>query len=176
MDAPPPRENCAPFVRIARLLADAGVHAPTVLAQDLERGFLLLTDLGTTTYLQALDDANANALFGDALDTLVRWQLATREAALPPYDDALLRRELELFPEWYVGRHLGRVLSDAERQSLSLVFDRIFHRDGKSGYVEDTPRFIAYVRPVIQRYRDLAPLAKLIDQLEQRIPSVGYTF
>ena len=72
MDAPPPRENCAPFVRIAGLLADAGVNAPAVLAQDLDRGFLLLTDLGTTTYLVALDEANANELFADALDALVR--------------------------------------------------------------------------------------------------------
>ncbi|HYT96695.1 MAG TPA: phosphotransferase [Casimicrobiaceae bacterium] len=284
MDAPPPRENCAPFVRIAALLADAGVHAPTVLAQDLDCGFLLLTDLGTTTYLQALNDGNANDLFSDALDALVRWQLATREGALPPYDETLLRRELELFPEWYVSRHLGQTLTDVERRALSALFDRIItanlaqstvfvhrdfmprnlmrttpnpgvldfqdavigpigydvaclfkdafiswpeervldwtirywerarraqlpvpmdfgdfwrdvewmglqrhlkvlgifarirHRDGKRGYVEDTPRFIAYVRPVAQRYRELAPLAKLLDRLEQRTPSVGYTF
>ena len=84
----------------------AGVHAPHVLAQDLERGFLLLTDLGTTTYLRALDADNANDLFGDAIDALLRWQLASRPDVLPPYDEALLRRELELFPDWYVGRHL----------------------------------------------------------------------
>ena len=284
MDAPPPRERCAPFVRIAALLADAGVHAPSVLAQDLDRGFLLLTDLGTTTYLQALHDANADELFSDALDAIVRWQLATCEGVLPPYDEKLLRRELELFPEWYVGRHLGQPITEGERQSLSIIFDRIIaanlaqstvfvhrdfmprnlmqtipnpgvldfqdavigpisydvaclfkdafiswpeervldwtihywerarharlpvptdfsefwrdvewmglqrhlkvlgifarirHRDGKSGYVEDTPRFIAYVRPVAQRYGGLAPLAKLIDRLETRTSSVGYTF
>jgi aminoglycoside/choline kinase family phosphotransferase len=284
MDAPPPREHCAPFVRIAALLADAGVHAPAVLAQDLDRGFLLLTDLGRTTYLQALNDGNANDLFSDALDALVHWQLATREGVLPPYDETLLRRELELFPEWYVGRHLGQSLTEAERRALSTLFDRIIaanlaqstvfvhrdfmprnlmrttpnpgvldfqdavigpisydvaclfkdafiswaeervldwtirywerarraglpvptdfsefwrdvewmglqrhlkvlgifarirHRDGKPGYVEDTPRFIAYVRPVAQRYRELAPLAKLLDRLEQRVSSVGYTF
>ncbi len=125
MDAPPPAEDCRPFVRVAALLADAGVHAPRVLAQDLERGFLLLTDLGTTTYLAALDEGNAQALFADATDALVRWQLATRPGTLPPYDDALLRRELMLFPEWYVGRHLGAALSDAERADLARVFDTL---------------------------------------------------
>jgi len=75
MDAPPPREDCRPFVRVASLLADAGVHAPVVHAEDLERGYLLLSDLGTTTYLQALAEpaANADALFADALDSLVSW-------------------------------------------------------------------------------------------------------
>ena len=127
MDAPPPREDCRPFVRVASLLADAGVHAPVVHAEDLERGYLLLSDLGTTTYLQALAEpaANADALFADALDALVSWQLATRPDVLPPYDDALLRRELELFPEWYIGRHLGATLTATERASLATIFDRI---------------------------------------------------
>ena len=98
MDAPPPREDCRPFVRVAALMGAAGVNAPRVLAQDLERGFLLLTDLGPTTYLRALDADNANDLFRDAIDTLLRWQLASRPDVLPPYDAALLRRELELFP------------------------------------------------------------------------------
>ncbi len=115
MDAPPPREDCRPFVHMAALLAQAGVHAPRVLAQDLERGFLLLTDLGHATYLAALRGRLPGALFADATDALVRWQLATRAGVLPPYDDALLRRELVLFPEWYVGRHLGATLTDEER-------------------------------------------------------------
>ena len=76
MDAPPPREDCRPFVHVAALMDAAGIHAPRVLAQDLERGFLLLTDLGPTTYLRALDADNANDLFGDAVDALLRWQLA----------------------------------------------------------------------------------------------------
>jgi aminoglycoside/choline kinase family phosphotransferase len=284
MDAPPPNEDCRPFVHVAALLADAGVHAPAIIAQDLARGFLLLTDLGTTTYLQALDDGNADELFGDALDTLVRWQRATRAGVLPPYDEAMLRRELELFPEWYVSHHLGHALTPAERETLSTVFDRIIavslaqptvfvhrdymprnlmrttpnpgvldfqgavvgpitydvaslfqdafvswpeervldwtirywerarraalpvnadfgvfwrdaewmglqrhlkilgifarirHRDGKPGYVEDTPRFLDYVRPVARRYRELAPLAVLLDRLEKRTPKFGYTF
>jgi len=284
MDAPPPAEDCRPFVRIASMLLDAGVHAPRVLAQDLDRGFLLLTDLGTTTYLAALDETNAQALFADATDALIRWQQATRPGALPPYDDALLSRELMLFPEWYVGRHLGAEMSDAERNDLARIFDlliadhlaqprvfvhrdymprnlmvsepnpgvldfqdavegpitydilslykdafrswpeefaldgtirywekarraglpvdpdfaaffrayewmglqrhlkvlgifaRIRHRDGKAGYVEDTPRFLAYVRPVAQRYAAFGPLARLLDRLEARTPRFGYTF
>jgi aminoglycoside/choline kinase family phosphotransferase len=284
MDAPPPREDCRPFVKVAALLAQAGVHAPRVLAQDVERGFLLLTDLGDTTYLAALGEGFQPALFDDATEALVRWQLATRPDVLPPYDEALLRRELGLFPEWYVGRHLGTALSDAERSDLERVFTvlvadhlaqpqvyvhrdfmprnlmvcapnpgvldfqdavlgpvtydvvclykdaflswdeptfldgvirywekakraglpvdrdfhaffralewmglqrhlkvlgifaRIRHRDGKPGYVEDTPRFLAYARPVAQRYRELAPLARLLDRLEGVAPNVAYTF
>jgi aminoglycoside/choline kinase family phosphotransferase len=275
MDAPPPMEDCRPFVHVARLLADAGVHAPRVLAEDLARGFLLLTDLGDTTYLQALDDARAPSLYLDAIDALVRWQLASREGELPPYDEALLRRELELFPEWYVGRHLGITLSQAQRAALEGVFRRILdnnlaqprvyvhrdfmprnlmvsdpnpgildfqdavfgpigydiacllrdafvswdeervidwtirywerarkralpvradfaefwrdvefmglqrhlkvlgifarihHRDGKPGYLEDTPRFLGYARHAAERYRELEPLARLLDEIAE---------
>jgi len=124
MDAPPEREDCRPFIHVARLLGDAGLNAPRVLAQDLAQGFLLLTDLGTTTYLEALQ-ANrdlADALFAAATDALVKWQLASRRDALPPYDARLLRRELELFPEWYVGRHLGTELAPSEREVLDRAF------------------------------------------------------
>src|SRR5688500_2852658 len=102
MDAPPAHVDCRPFVRIARLMAESGVHVPAVLAQDLEHGFLLLSDLGTTSYLKAFDCANADLLFEDAIDTLLRWQIASRPGVLPAYDETLLRRELALFPEWYV--------------------------------------------------------------------------
>jgi aminoglycoside/choline kinase family phosphotransferase len=110
MDAPPEREDCQAFVHVARLLRAAGVNAPAVHAQDLEQGFLLLTDLGTLTYLDALDEGNAAPLMRDAIAALVKWQLATRPGELPPYDETLLRRELALFPEWYAGRHFGRAL------------------------------------------------------------------
>ena len=119
MDAPPDKEDCRPFVRVARLLHEAGVHAPQVRAQDLAQGFLLLTDLGTRTYLRELTPGNAPQLFADATDALIRWQLATRPGELPPYDEALLRREMQLFPDWYVARHLGVHLQDEQRTGWS---------------------------------------------------------
>ena len=126
MDAPPERENCRPFVHVAQLLAAAGLNAPRILDQDLAQGFLLLTDLGTTTYLAALqsssDETVADRLFADAVDALIRWQLASRRDVLPPYDTSLLRRELELFPDWYVARHLGVTLTPAQRAVLDRAF------------------------------------------------------
>ena len=284
MDAPPPHEDCRPFVRVAGLLRSAGVNAPRVEAQDLERGFLLLTDFGDTTYLAALDEANADRLFGDAIEALLKWQLASREGELPAYDEALLLRECELFPQWYIARHLGMTLPDAQQQTLSEafkliiararaqpavyvhrdymprnlmvtdpnpgvidfqdavygpvsydvvslmrdafvswkeervidwtvrywekakkaglpvdpdfsrfycdfewmglqrhlkvlgIFARIYYRDGKRGYLEDAPRFMRYARAVAERYRELAPLAHLLDLLEKRQPAVGQPF
>src|SRR6185436_15418640 len=122
MDAPPDKEDCAAFVRIAAMLRAAGVNAPEVHGQDLEHGFLLLADLGTRTYLHELNAGNATQLFGDATESLVRWQLATRPGTLPPYDEALLRREMSLFPEWYVQRHLGKSLSDSQANALESIF------------------------------------------------------
>ena len=282
MDAPPAREDCRAFVRVAGLLRAAGVNAPRVEAQDLDRGFLLLTDFGDTTYLAALNEANADQLFGDAVEALLKWQLASRAGELPPYDEALLRRECNLFPEWYVTRHLGvtllpdqqgalaemialiiaraaaqpavyvhrdymprnlmvtdpnpgvidfqdavygpisydvvsltrdafvsweeervidwaaRYWEKARRAGLPVdpdfsgfyrdfewmglqrhlkvmgIFARIHYRDGKHGYLEDTPRFVRYARAVAERYRELAPLARLLDQLEKRVPAAGF--
>jgi aminoglycoside/choline kinase family phosphotransferase len=122
MDAPPPMEDCRAFVEVASLLHAADVHAPQVLAQDLERGFLLLSDLGARTYLDVLDAANAHDLYLDALDALVRFQASSRASVLPLYDEVLLRRELDLFPDWYIARHLRRTLASEER----LVLDRVF--------------------------------------------------
>ncbi len=122
MDAPPGEEDCRPFVHVAGLLRAAGVHAPEVHAEDLAQGFLLLGDLGTQTYLQELNADNAARLLGDATDALLRWQLATRPGELPPYDEALLRREMNLFPEWYVSRHLGVELSNAQKSGLEGIF------------------------------------------------------
>jgi aminoglycoside/choline kinase family phosphotransferase len=275
MDAPPEREDCRPFVRVAGLLRAAGVNAPRVEAQDIAQGFLLLTDFGDTTYLAAIGKGNVDGLFGDAIAALLKWQLASREGELPPYDEALLQRECRLFPDWYVARHLGVTLSPAQQDALSGVlslivaravaqptvyvhrdymprnlmvtdpnpgvidfqdavhgpitydlvslmrdafvsweeervidwtvrywekarraglpvntdfgvfysdfewmglqrhlkvlgiFSRIHYRDGKRGYLEDTPRFIRYVRAVAGRYGELAPLIQLFDQLEQ---------
>ena len=122
MDAPPDKEDCRPFVHVAWLLHQAGVHAPQVRAQDLAQGFLLLTDLGNRTYLNELTPSNAPRLFADATDALIRWQLATRAGELPPYDEALLRREMQLFPDWYVTRHLQAELRDEQKDRLEQIF------------------------------------------------------
>lgn len=285
MDAPPAHEDCRTFVRVAGLMAAAGLHVPEIIAADYGRGFLLLSDLGTRSYLQALNADSADRLFADATESLVRWQLASRPGVLPPYDEALLRRELELFPEWYLQRHLGVTLSAPQRSVLDGVFAaviennlaqpavyvhrdymprnlmvctpnpgvldfqdavlgpiaydvaslfkdafisweeervidwtvrywekarraglpvdadfgafyrnfewmglqrhlkvlgifaRLHYRDGKRGYLDDTPRFIAYVRAVAVRYGALAPLLRLLDDIEGKAgASVGYTF
>ncbi|KPU61304.1 ecdysteroid kinase family protein [Pseudomonas fluorescens] len=117
MDAPPPQENCKPFVDIAFLLAKSGINVPKIYAEDLERGFLLLNDLGNKTYLDVIDSENADDLFEDALQALLAFQQLPMVAPLPSYDVALLRRELELFPEWYVKRELG-IEFDAAQQVL----------------------------------------------------------
>ena len=289
MDAPPDRENSAAFVDVARLMHEAGVHVPLILEQDLAQGFLLLTDLGNKTYLSVLDPTDpktATPLMLDAIDALVAWQRASRADVLPAYDEALLRRELELFPDWYVGRHLRITLDAAQRKVLDTafsaivannlaesrvyvhrdfmprnlmvcppgenpgvldfqdavygpisydiaclfkdaflswdeepiidwtvrywerarkaslpvpddfgtfyrdvewmglqrhlkvlgIFARINYRDGKPHYLADTPRFLRYVRATADRYRALGPLLKLIDTLEGKTVTYGYTF
>lgn len=125
MDAPPPREDVRPFLRVNEILAGAGLHAPRVEAKAVEAGFLLLEDLGRETYLQAfprLDQGAIDGLMRDAIAALVRLQQvppATLGEAFPRYDAALLKRELDLFPEWYVGRHRGHTLTDDERNTLA---------------------------------------------------------
>jgi N-acetylmuramate 1-kinase len=287
MDAPPQHEDCRPFLHIAKLFEDAGTHVPHVYAQDLEQGFLLLSDLGNTTYLQALGGGNANTareLYGAATDALIKIQLASRENELPPYDEALLLREMRLFPEWYIAKHLNVTLSEAQNAKLETVFARIiannlaqpsvyvhrdfhsrnlmlsdpnpgildfqdavygpitydlaslfkdayirweeaevidwlihywekarkaglpvaddfsvfyrdyewmgvqrhlkvlgifarlYHRDGKDGYLKDLPLVMAYLRAACARYIDLKPLLNLLDTLEPRITQKGYTF
>ncbi len=125
MDAPPPQEDCRPFLRVAGLLKEAGVHVPAVLAEDLQRGFLLLEDMGRQTYLDVLDEGNADRLFGDAIAALILWQRATRSGQLPPYDRAFLHRELSLFPEWYVTRHLRLELTAMDMMALQDTFKRL---------------------------------------------------
>ncbi len=284
MDAPPPQEDCRPYVRVAAMLVAAGVNAPRVLAQDLDRGYLLLTDLGVRTYQSALDATTARALYSDALDALILWQRASQPGVLPEYDTALLRRELDLFPDWYVARHLGLVLDDADRRTLEHAFARILannlaqprvyvhrdyhsrnlmvttpnpgvldfqdavygpitydlasllrdayvawdeevqidlaaryweraraaglpvatdfaafwrdfewmgvqrqlkvlgifarlaHRDGKTGYVADMPRVLAYLTAALARYDELRPLSALVARLHGTAASAAYTF
>src|SRR5579864_1769549 len=127
VDAPPP-EKCREFVQVAHLLETAGVHVPRVLEVDLEAGFMLVTDLGTASYLRALTDgASADGhtprtLMRDALDALIRWQLTSREDVLPPFDEAFLRREMELMPEWFIGRHLNQPVDEKTRSVLDRTF------------------------------------------------------
>ncbi|MDR5772487.1 MULTISPECIES: aminoglycoside phosphotransferase family protein [unclassified Caballeronia] len=122
VDAPPP-EKCREFVQVAGLLETANVHVPKILEADFEAGFMLVTDLGTTTYISVLDEKNARGLMRDAIDALIRFQQTSREGVLPPFDEAFLRREMELMPEWFIGRHLGREVTQAERKTLDKTFD-----------------------------------------------------
>lgn len=125
MDAPPQHEDCKPFLHVGKLFEEAGAHVPHVYAQDLAQGFLLLSDLGNTTYLQALNEGNAQALYGAATDALIKIQLASQADVLPPYDEALLRRELNLFPDWYIAKHLGVTLTAKQQAKLEEVFARL---------------------------------------------------
>ncbi len=123
MDAPPEKEDCAPFVDVARRLRDAGVHAPEVLAQDLEQGFLLLEDLGSQDYLGALNQDSVERLYGDALGALMSMQACIDPAGLPDYDRELLLAEMSLFRDWLLGTHLALELDSGEEQMLTRTFD-----------------------------------------------------
>lgn len=125
MDAPPEHEDCRPFLHVAALFRDAGVHVPEVFAQNLDQGFLLLSDLGSTTYLNVLDEKTAPTLYRDANAALVDIQRASRPGVLPEYDRALLERELNLFPDWYVARHLGLTLDAQQTAALRNVFETL---------------------------------------------------
>ena len=132
MDAPPERENSEPFVRIARLMQEAGLNVPRVLAWDEAAGFLLLSDLGTRTLIEVLDRERPQAnqdLYLQALDALLAWQRASRPGVLPPYDAALLQRELALFPDWYLTRHRGVAVDGTLRETLDAAFATIVARN-----------------------------------------------
>ena len=297
MDAPPDKEDCAPFVKVQALLADAGLKVPDILAWDQAQGFMLLSDLGSQTLIERLDPAaprDAEAWYRQATDTLLTWQLASRPGVLPVYDEALLRRELALFPDWYLARHKGVTLVGKQQETLSKAFDaivaqnlsvpsvyvhrdfmtrnlmlpqtaggplgvldfqdavygpvtydiasllrdafisweedflidicvrywekarkaglvgatsatgwgddfgefyravewmglqrhfkvagifaRLTLRDGKPKYLADTPRFIHYIRATADRYRQLGPLLKVIDEIENIQAVEGYAY
>lgn len=296
MDAPPDKENCRPFVQVQALMQQAGLRVPEILAWDEAHGFMLLSDLGAQTVIEVLNPEKPQAAldwYRLAVDALLDWQQASRPGVLPPYDEALLRRELQLFPDWYVARHRGVVLDAAQQATLAQAFDRIvanslaapsvfvhrdfmmrnlmvpptgarlgvldfqdavygpitydiasllrdafiswdedfvidvtvrywekarragllgarsasgwgddfgeFYRavewmglqrhlkvagifarltlrDGKPKYLADAPRFIAYIRATATRYRELAPLLRLVDQIEGTSAPVGYAF
>ena len=151
MDAPQQHEDCINFLSIAKTFARSGVHVPEVLAQDLEKGFLLLTDFGDTTYLQAMTESpeRANHLYGEAVDALIKIQMASGPGILPDYDEALLSRELNLFPDWYIDKHLKVILSPEQKADVASVFSQIIknnlsqprvfvHRDYHSRNLMDT--------------------------------------
>jgi aminoglycoside/choline kinase family phosphotransferase len=291
MDAPPEHENCAPFVKVASLMAEAGLNVPRVHAWDEPQGFMLLDDLGTRTMIEVVDrerpEAN-QALYMRAVDALVAWQVASRPDVLPAYDRALLARELALFPDWYLQCHRGIAVEGKLRETLDSqfnliiernlaapsvyvhrdfmprnlmmpanehesrlgvldfqdavhgpitydiaclmrdaflswdeefvlditvrywqkaqkaglpveadfgefyrgvewmglqrhlkvagIFARLTLRDGKPRYLADAPRFIAYIRATANRYRELAPLAKLIDEVEGTQAVAAFSF
>jgi aminoglycoside/choline kinase family phosphotransferase len=288
MDAPPPQENCVPFVHVSEVFAKAGLNVPHVLEQDITQGFLLLSDLGDTTYLTALNQAGmkgkADDLYRDAYMALIKMQLASRKGEFPDYDEALLTREMQLFQEWYIAKHLQIELSEAQKEILQKtfallnnnvlnqaqvyvhrdyhsrnlmvcevnpgildfqdavygaitydlvsllkdayiyweedqvldwavrywqaarkahlpvpqdfavfyrdfewmgaqrhlkvlgIFARLYYRDGKEGYLKDMPLVMDYLRRTCARYIELKPLLRLLDELEDRKPAVGYTF
>jgi N-acetylmuramate 1-kinase len=295
MDAPPDKENCQPFVHVAQLMRDAGLLVPRVLAWDEAQGFMLLDDLGAQTMMDVInrDDAQANhGLYLRSVDALLTWQQASRPGVLPAYDDALLSRELALFPDWYLAQHRQVALNDAQRNMLTEtfrtivqrnlaapqvyvhrdfmprnlmmphdageprlgvldfqdavqgpisydiaslmrdaflswdeevvlditirywekarklglmdfegwsqdfgefwravewmglqrhlkvagIFARLTLRDGKPKYLADAPRFIGYIRATASRYRELAPLLRLIDEVEGTEAAMGYAF
>ena len=135
MDAPPQHEDCKPFIHVSQLFHTAGVHVPEVLAQDLERGFLLLTDLGNPTYLSQLNAQSMKALYLDAIDALIKIQLASKPDELPPYDQALLQHEMNLFEDWYVNKHLGIQLNEEQKGWLTSSMDAILANNLAQGQV-----------------------------------------
>ncbi|MDL2284667.1 phosphotransferase [Oxalobacter sp. OttesenSCG-928-P03] len=125
MDAPPEKEKVEPFIHVAEIFGQCGVCVPEVIEKNVEQGFLLLSDLGSTTYLQQLNEANAHDMYLDAIDSLVRIQMSSVPGVLPEYDRTLLLNELKLFPEWYVQKHLGVELSEKQAAALQKIFDLI---------------------------------------------------
>jgi aminoglycoside/choline kinase family phosphotransferase len=132
MDAPPDKEDCRPFVQVAQLMREAGLNAPQVLDWDQPQGFMLLTDLGSRTMIEVVDrehpDANRE-LYMRAVDALVAWQSASRPGVLPPYDRALLARELALFPDWYIAKHRGVAVEGKLRETLQRMFELVIERN-----------------------------------------------
>ncbi len=285
MDAPPPQENVQPFIHVAEVFGATGVSVPHILAKDVEQGFLLLSDLGATTYLHELTHDSAHKLYMDAIDALILLQTQSQPDVFPEYDRAMLHRELMLFPDWYINKHLGVTLTDKQQAELNKIFDallannlaqaqvyvhrdyhsrnlmvlpqrnpgildfqdavygpitydlvsllrdayiqwdeemvldwairywegakraglpvnpdidafyrdfefmglqrhlkvlgifaRLYHRDGKDGYLKDLPLVMEYTRKAAGRYNVLKPLIKLLDEIENKAPQVGYTF
>ena len=132
MDAPPDQEDCRPFVKVAGLMAQAGLNVPHIHAWDEANGFMLMDDLGTRTMIEAIQPDNQQAcreLYLRAVDALIAWQAASKPGELPPYDEALLARELALFPDWYLERHRGVAVQARMRETLDRTFKLIIERN-----------------------------------------------
>ncbi len=129
MDAPPSHEDTRPFIHIAKLMAQSGLNTPLILEENVTEGFLLLSDLGNQTYLSRLNAETAPKLYKDAMSALVKMQMAAKDAAIPLYDRPLLTRELMLFPEWYLTKHLGMSLTDSQTEDLNKVFELILQNN-----------------------------------------------
>ena len=146
MDAPPPQEDVRPFLDIAARIEAAGLHGPHILASDAERGFILLSDLGQTLYLQALNEADAqgaDTLMREAIAALVQWQLKVDATGLPCYDAPLLLRELQLFPDWCVKREFAIEWTDKQQQTWDTITEHLVQR--------------ALSQPVVAVHRDWMP-------------------
>jgi aminoglycoside/choline kinase family phosphotransferase len=131
MDAPPQHEDCVSFLYVANIFSAANVHVPEILAKDFKQGFMLLSDLGNTTYLEAIG-ANlsvADDLYHDAIDALIRIQSANCTGELPDYDETLLLKELNLFPDWYLVKHLKVVLDTGQKEELNNCFTKIIENN-----------------------------------------------
>ncbi len=162
MDAPPDKEDCRPFLQVTELIRHVGVNAPAIIAMDMQQGFLLLDDLGNKPYLDQLNEDNADALYIDAIDALVKMQ--NIDAILPRYDEQRLQTEIDLFETWYLNRHLGIQLSKTQKAFLGKVFKSLIknaleqpqvfvHRDYHSRNLmqteENNPGVIDYQDAVI---------------------------
>ncbi|RYX88720.1 MAG: aminoglycoside phosphotransferase [Comamonadaceae bacterium] len=162
MDAPPDKENCEPFVKVAKLMAEAGLQVPEVLAWDAPQGFMLLTDLGNQTMMEVIqpESPQANrAMYMQAVDALLAWQLASKPGVLPPYDEALLARELQLFPDWYLGRHRGVTLEGEDLQTVNDAFAAIIARN--------------LAQPQVYVHRDFMPRNLIAPTLGTGVSSLG---
>ncbi|MET0377649.1 MAG: phosphotransferase [Spongiibacteraceae bacterium] len=162
MDARADRAGCMPFAYIADLLLQNGLNAPRILASDLDQGLLLLEDLGAQTYLDVLDGANghdsAETLYGAAIEALIHLQNIPCPPQLPCYDDALLRRELALFPDWYLERHLRLTIDGELRARLDKIFDVLIQK--------------ALAQPTVLVHRDFMPRNLLPPREGDRRPGV----
>jgi len=129
MDAPPQHEPLDAFIQVDLLLTEAGLNVPKILEQDIKNGFLLLNDLGNKTYLAELSSESADHLYKDATYALVQMQLASKPDVLPNYDEALLQRELDLLPEWYLRKHLHIELNELQEAQLKKSFELIIENN-----------------------------------------------